>query len=151
MGTRLYPTTKNPRIIEILARVPEGTAAKLTAIENKYLEQSNQITERFNAAEKIGDEATLKECRIAWSEVELEKSQEIDRDDDLEALYHFELYGWGKVTNAAYALAIKHGDAEAGTIGSVTNINLVNQFLLAQGVTLPDEVKIEDLEGIGWS
>jgi len=38
MGTRLYPNTDDPRVLERLAVVPAGTHEKLAAIREKYAE-----------------------------------------------------------------------------------------------------------------
>jgi len=74
MGVRLYPTFDLASdIVEVLAGVPEGTAARLE---------------------------TFKSLKSTMPEEEW--YDKLYEDSDLHALDHFDVFGWGKLTGPAF-------------------------------------------------
>jgi hypothetical protein len=105
MGVRLYPNTKNPRNLEILAKVPEGTHEKLAALRVKY---------------KVDDP----NCNF----IDMERRYEAFHsevyavgNEHLDDLEHFLLFGWGKF-DLPYGVQL---DGLAGTFDDVETIKRV--------------------------
>lgn len=78
MGIRLYPNTTDPRKLEVLSQVSEGTYEKLMALEAKY-----------NFGNPSGDFFTYQTRMEQFHE-------EVSANNDLNNLHGFLLFGWGK-------------------------------------------------------
>ena len=123
MGTRLYPITKKPEIVEQLAEVPTGTYAALREFE---MDPENEYT--YGDMEK-------------GYEVHCRKSPEFHQLDG------FILYGWDKFNGAALGV-LKRWRLER-EMGRTTNPIIVRALINSMGIDLKG-VKIEDLEGLIW-
>jgi hypothetical protein len=73
MGVRLYPVGVADDVLEILAGVPEGTAARLKAL--------------IDLRSTMNDDA--------WYD-------KLYEDSDLHCLSSFDVFGWGKLTGPAF-------------------------------------------------
>ena len=122
MGIYVHPLTKDPVVLEQLAGVPQGTSARLRTIESQHpyhLTDEAQGQAMFDA---------------------------IVADDDLESLWHFELFGWGRISAALYAAVSNDGDY---CCGAVRTPAIVVRFVSLQAAAIGD-VPIAKLGGIGW-
>lgn len=107
MGIRLYPNTDNVAILEKLAGVKPGTAARLAEIETRHAAEIETAAheERYDLGYKH------------W--------QEIDADEDLGSYSHFMLYGWGKFDGAGIAI---------GECGSLNDLSEVATLFQRMGI-----------------
>ena len=122
MGTYVFPLTKDTAVLEQLAGVPQGTAARLRAIESQHpyhLTDDDQGQAMFDV---------------------------IVADNDLEALRSFELSGWGRISPEFYHAV---GGEDGGYCGNKNDPAEIARLLCLQGVALGG-VPIEKLGGIGW-
>jgi hypothetical protein len=136
MATRLYPHTKNTVIIEKLLGVPEGTALRHAALNEPFKQAKAKLNEGF-ADLTLEQQAERRREYMRLDEAEWDannSSEEIAKYDG------FLTFGWGRVVH-------RHCSEPSGYTNDPV---LVAQILRAQGVTLPPDVKIEDLEGLGW-
>ena len=141
MGTRIYPTTKNPAIIEILAGVPAGTHESLTRIT---LANERECSKAQDAGIDWGKIEEMKHHH--WKEL-----QEMPEG----LLDGFLTFGWGKFTREAYDEIrnnIPEGEDESWLWnGSTNNVGLIDSIMEAQGVDLEKlGVNPENLEGLCW-
>jgi hypothetical protein len=126
MGTRLYPITKNPQVIEKLAGVNPGTYEALDIFtrnpENEYTYDTTE--------EEYEDLCSRKPA--GWR-----------------ALEQFQTWGWNKFNGAALGVLKRWGlDREAG---STKNPIVVRALVTSMGIDLEGKgVKLEDLEGLVW-
>ena len=111
MATRLYPLTTNKANLEKLADVPEGTHSRLDALEAKTKLQDHFGSE-FHSA--------------------------LEADPDMQKLYHFNLFGWGRVQWPI-----------TDYCGSTTDPELVANMLADQGEATQKNLAL--CEGLGWS
>lgn len=110
MGVRLYPSTTDPRILEKLAGVPEGTTRRLEGFEGKK--------------STMGEEQ--------WHE-------ELFADEELHALLSFDLFGWGRLNRAASEfLTARDEDHVVGEVSGEAAAELMKLqgVVLPEGVTL---------------
>ncbi len=136
MATRLYPHTKNTAVIEKLLGVPEGTALRHTALNEPFKLAKAKLNEGF-AECSLEEQTARRREHYRLDEAEWEannSSEEIAKYDG------FLTFGWGRVVSRLCE----------GYSGFTDDPVKVAQILRAQGVTLPPDVKIEDLEGLGW-
>ncbi len=122
MGIYVYPLTKDPVVIEQLAGVPQGTSARLRALEAQF---PHRLTD-FAQEQALFDAVYL--------------------DDDLESLWSFELSGWGRISAEFFAAV---GGEDGNYCGSESDPAVIARLLRLQGDDLGD-VPIEKLGGIGW-
>lgn len=118
MGTRLYPSGEGWSE-EQLAKVPEGTAARLASLGT---------CPNDDAGER------------AWHDT-------IMCDDAMETLYHFQLFGWGRLNNPVYDWIIAHNlDPYCGEVtGQDAQV-----IMVLQGVNLSDE-EMAVIPSVSWS
>jgi hypothetical protein len=90
MGTRLFPNTNDPRVLERLAGVPEGTHEKVAAIREKYAELTRGETVNCT---------TVKELAEVEYDLESKEFDEIGADPNTEAYDDFIIFGWGRIPN----------------------------------------------------
>lgn len=124
----MYPLTKDEGVLERLAGVASGTAARLAEIEA--------------AAGVCPNDESAHEWHEALHDA-LYSEPDVDR-------YHgFLVFGWHRVKPfAVFALAW----AGLDPIGDVMlEPELVRVMLKGQEVVLPEDVALEALEGLGWS
>ena len=122
MGIYVHPLTKDTAVLEQLAGVPQGTSARLRAIESNY---PYHLTDA--AQEKAMFDAVV-------------------ADEELKSLWHFELFGWGLISAALYAAVGNDGDYCCGTVRTPAT---VVRFVSLQAAAIGD-VPIAKLGGIGW-
>jgi hypothetical protein len=141
MGTRIYPTTRNAAILEILAEVPAGTFDSLTKIR---LDNRAEI-ERL---QREGlDWVAIDEVKFQqWKKIQLLPEGGLDG---------FLTVGWGKFTSAAYEEIrnnIPEGeDKDWVWCGGTTDVGLIDSIMEAQGVNLERlGINPEDMEGLSW-
>jgi hypothetical protein len=141
MGTRIYPTTRNGNILEILAGVPAGTHASLT----KITLDNNAEVERL---QREGlDWVAIDEVKFQqWKKFQLLPEGGLDG---------FLTFGWGKFTNETYEIIkgnIPAGEDEEWVwCGGTTDVGLIDSIMEAQGVDLEKlGINPEDLEGLSW-
>lgn len=141
MGTRLYPTTQNAAIIEILAGVPAGTHESLTKIR---LENRAEVERLQREGGNYGD----------IQEVEYRQWQTLQEIPE-GRLDGFLTFGWGKLTYDAFDIVKAHipSDEDENWLwnGDTTNVGLVDSIMEAQGVDLEKlGINPEDMEGLCW-
>ncbi len=122
MGIYIHPLTKDAAVLEQLAGVPQGTSARLRALEAEHpchLTNEDQGQALFDA---------------------------IIADEDLETLWSFESFGWGNTSAESFAAV---GGEDGGYCRSESDPAVIARLLRLQGDNLGD-VPIENLGGIGW-
>jgi len=141
MGTRIYPTTRNGNILEILAGVPAGT---LESLKSLMVEQKEQIDKARSEGKDF-----VELDQIDYEHYKIRQS----RPEGL--LDGFLTFGWGKFTNETYELI--NGNIPAGEdkdwvwCGGTTDVGLIDSIMEAQGVDLEKlGINPEDLEGLSW-
>lgn len=112
MASRVYPITRNPRSLELLCGVPEGTAARMEQWEKDNPEPPMNDQE-------AGYQHYLKREAIP----------------EFSTLHHFQLFGWGRVRHdivgpETYSGEIKNG-AEADAFLHKHGVHLTPEQLLA--------------------
>lgn len=120
--TRLFPYTRKPETLELLAGVPAGTAAA-----------ADQLRQELDGLDTVDYDG--------W------KAAKEAAGADACALDTFNTFGWGRFRGWQAAEAAGHDPV----IGSTSDETLIAALLDAQGVSLPEGVTIADLEGVGWS
>ncbi|MBI4672428.1 MAG: hypothetical protein HY741_12290, partial [Chloroflexi bacterium] len=90
MGTRLYPNTNDPRVLERLAGVPEGTHEKLAAIREKYAELTREAQANCTTAEEF--------ARVEY-ELGSQEFDEISADPNTDVYDSLVTFGWGRIPN----------------------------------------------------
>lgn len=135
MGTQLYPNTHDPRVLERLAGVPEGTHKKLAAIREKYAELARGAQANCTTVEE-------------FAEVEYELgSQEFDEigaDPNTDAYDSVVTFGWGRIPN----LRLIDRDYDL-VVGNETQPDKVEAILKLQRVDLRD-VTLAEIGGVHW-
>jgi len=141
MGTRIYPTTRNGNILEILAGVPAGTFESLQTL---LTEQKAQMDKARNERKDF--------VELDQIDYEHYKARQ-NRPEGL--LDGFLTFGWGKFTNETYELI--NGNIPVGADedwlwnGGTTDVGLIDSIMEAQGVDLEKlGINPEDLEGLSW-
>ena len=141
MGTRIYPTTRNSSILEILAGVPAGTFESLQTL----------LTEQKNEIEKARSQGKdFVECDDLG--YEYYKARQ-NRPEGL--MDSFLTWGWGKFTTQTYEII--NGNIPAGEdkdwvwCGGTADVGLIDSIMEAQGVDLEKlGINPEDLGGLSW-
>jgi len=140
MGTRLYPKTTNPEILERLAQVHPGTYARLTALQGRYSNLASQLPT---------DESAFLRCeRLSYR-----LYKEVHRVEALASLDSFLTFGWGKLRGPVWDLLKKHPDMVDGDdiyCASCDDIDFCRNILLLQGVELPAGFSPDDFGGLCW-
>ena len=62
MGTRLYPKTTNPEILERLAGVPAGTYKLYRAIKDEHAERKAELERQWYAASTEEEKREIPVC-----------------------------------------------------------------------------------------
>lgn len=125
MGTRLFPRTSNPTVLEILACVPKGTSQKRTVVVNSPADVTPQLIQRVAVAvlaERRANVLMDEDLRIRWQnatvrEVYKEVASDLRRDFDYfryivddclnpewKKLDGFEMFGWGRLAAPSWYL-----------------------------------------------
>lgn len=139
MGIRLYPNTKNTTSLEKLARVPEGTAARLEALEGPYREKCREIQQRYDlltqeqAAERHALFAEQTQNDEAFYDALYEKGNE-----DINDYHCFLLFGWGK---------FRGGDGSCS--GRINDLDRARYLLHLNGINFMPGIA-ELAEGVHW-
>lgn len=124
MATRLYPNITSVESLELLARVPFGTHARLRALEDRHPDRHKS------------DDAFY-----IWYD-------ELQEDVDLSRLEAFESQGWGRVSGEFVKLAEAAGyQSSHGQVELSKAKDLVVALLQANGI--PDIV-LHHISGIRW-
>ena len=135
MGTRLYPNTNDPRVLERLAGVLEGTHEKLAAIREKYAELIRNAPANCTTVEELaGVEYDLQSKEFD----EIRDDQKVDTYDD------FVTFGWGRIPNLR--LIDRGYDL---VVGNETQPDKVEAILKLHQVDLND-VTITEIGGVHW-
>lgn len=135
MATRLYPHTKNTAVLEKLADVPAGTAAQHEEINRKFKEAKEALNVGF--AECSEDEQARR--RREHFRIDEEEWNANNDAPNVGTYDGFLTFGWGRVNPLC-----------DGYSGFTDDPVQVAAILKGQGVTLPEGMKIEELEGLGW-
>lgn len=150
MGTRLYPRTSNPAVLELLAGVPAGTHARLAVLDSKYEKLRKLISSRLKGDLDEAEETDF----IRHERLSYRRHKEIVRDENLNSLHNLLLFGWGKVRSAVYELLEKHPDMldEDGDVycNSCEDTGFCRDILARQGVELPAGFDPVELKGLCW-
>lgn len=149
MGTRLYPRTRNPAVLELLAGVPAGTYARLAALDSKYEKLRKLISSHLKGDLDDAEETDF----IRHENLSYRRHKEIVRDENLSSLHNLLLFGWGKVRSAVYELLEKHPDMLDGDdiySGSCEDTGFCRDILARQGVELPAGLDPAELKGLCW-
>ena len=132
MGTRLYPNTKNPTILEKLAGVPADTHKLWLIIETDRVEHKQHLERLWEQGQHSRND--LWRINEDFSE---KLYYRIKENPDVDQLDSFIMYGWGKI------------QFNGGCSGEHTDSYNVDQVLFWQGVDL-NGVTLEELEGVYW-
>lgn len=155
MATRLYPDTTDDVLLERLARVPVGTAAKLRAFE-----------EERRAAEPVEDQRNRTLVRLlewtgkvdpdvhydqAFLDAGFRTADLLREQPDLDTLAHFRLFGWGRLS--AFASEAVEAAGLEPVCGGTRDRALVRRLVFLQGrIPNPHEVlAILEAAGVGLS
>ena len=141
MGTRIYPTTRNGNILEILAGVPAGTFESLQTL---LTEQKAQMDKARNERKDF-----VELDQIDYEHYKVRQN----RPEGL--LDGFLTFGWGKFTNETYELINGNIPVGADTdwvwCGGTKDVGLIDSIMETQGVDLEKlGINPEDLEGLSW-
>jgi hypothetical protein len=169
MGTRLYPRTENPAVLEKLACVPTGTMRRLRSAKAQLITTRKGVRYYLVAGKSqlvaVRNHSDMEEV---WDA----DFQAVYADDHLSALDHFLSYGWGKFSPSASDFLLSIGQKDEGgnwliygnldnpehieTLLSLTRIrkghtNLRNDAIVMQPSTnifaAPTIVPITELQG----
>ncbi len=135
MGTRLYPNTNDPRVLERLAGVPKGTHEKLAAIREKYAELARGAQANCTTAEEF--------ARVEY-DLDSKEFDEISADPNTDAYDSLVTFGWGRIPN--FRLIDRNYDL---VVGSESQPDKVEAILKLQRVDLND-VTIAEIGGVHW-
>lgn len=135
---RLYPATEDPRLLEVLASVPAGTAAQLQA-----LSAERQAAERLAA--RLGERAL--------SAAEDETAELIAADPDLRRLHALRTEGWGRIPSLGRRMIAASGLAsDAGGTDQPDTVRLIllTQFGPGPRVAQTASLLLQDGGGLWW-
>ena len=135
MGTRLYPNTQDPRVLERLVSVPEGTHEKLAAIREKYAELTRKASANCTTAEELAE---------AEYDLQSKEYDEISAHPNTDAYHNFITFGWGRIPN--FRLIDRNYDL---VVGNETQPDKVEAILKLHQVDLND-VTIAEIDGVHW-
>ena len=138
MATRLYPRTKDKKIIAQLAGI-KGDASSAW----KSYKEIRRVEKAFGAlAAGVGEPFGCGEFDEASYDLYVLRSE-----SEAGPLFRFDLSGWGRIAVSSEWLEsrgfVSYGDA-------TKDPEVVEEILRAQGVELPRDVKTESLEGLYW-
>jgi hypothetical protein len=135
MGTRLYPKTNDPRVLERLAGVPQGTHEKRTAIREKYAELAREASANCATAEEL--------AQVKY-DLDSQEFDEIGADPKTDAYDSFVTFGWGRICD------FRHIDRgyDLGA-GSETQPDKVEAILELHRVDL-NGVTLAEIGGVQW-
>lgn len=174
MGTRLYPRTENPAVLEKLACVPTGTMRRLRSAKAQLITTRKGVRYYLVAGKS---ELVAVRNHSDMEEVWDADFQAVYADDNLSALDNFLSYGWGKFSPDAsdFLVSIGHKDEggdwmsytgnldnpeHIGTLLSLMRIrkghtNLRNDAIVVHPSTnifaAPTIVPITELQGVYWA
>jgi hypothetical protein len=169
MGTRLYPRTENPAVLEKLACVPSGTMCHQSSAHRYAKGVRYYLVAGKSELVAVRNHSDMEEV---WDA----DFQAVYADDNLAALDHFLSYGWGKFSPDAsdFLVSIGHKDEggdwmsytgnldnpeHIGTLLSLMRIrkghtNLRNGAIVIRPSTnifaAPTIVPITELQGVYW-
>ena len=134
MGTRLYPNTENPAILEKLAGVPAGTYSSWNEFKLESANNKKHLQELFDQGHDRNELCRMSD-RFAG-----EQYDRMTENPDVSQLDRFILFGWGKI------------QFDGGCSGEHTDAYNVDQVLFWQGIGSDDlnGVTLEELEGVHW-
>jgi len=136
MGTRLYPNTQDPRVLERLAGVPAGTHEKLAAIREKYAELAREAKANCTTVEEFAE---------VEYELDSQEFDEISVDPNTDAYDSFVIFGWGRIPN--FRLIDRDYDL---VVGNETQPDKVEAIFKLQRVDLKG-VTLAEIGGVHWS
>ena len=174
MGTRLYPCTENPAVLEKLACVPTGTMRRLRSVKAQFITTRKGVRYYLVAGKS---ELVAVRNHSDMEEVWEADFQAVYADDHLSALDNFLSNGWGKFSPDAsdFLVSLGHKDEggdwmsyaghldnpeHIGTLLSLTrirkgHINLRNDAIVVHPSTnifaAPTIVPITELQGVYWA
>ena len=131
MATRLYPLSKDETLLERLAGVAPGTAAALRAFEAN-----------------LPPKPPRHDDHAAWAKWDGAHFDALSVRPELDALEHFRVFGWHRVTPRVLALLRTYGLEPADD--ATQTPEHVAALLAAQGVVLPEHVTPAELGGLTW-
>lgn len=139
MGTRLYPNTTDPIIMEKLLHLQPGTHRRLLELQEPFTARQKARTLAFEG--KV-DAATAHKLRHEYEDDQFELWNLLNREENKQegTLDNFLTYGWGR---PASSLVTDYSGCEKDT-------ERVRRILFEQGVVLPADVNVEDLDGLHW-
>jgi hypothetical protein len=174
MGTRLYPRTENPAVLEKLACVPTGTMRRLRSAKAQLISTRKGVRYYLVAGKSqlvaVRNPSDMEEVWDAEFQV-------VYADDNLSALDHFLSYGWGKLSRDAsdFLVSLGHKDEggdwmsyagnldnpeHIGTLLSLTRIRKGHTTLRKDAIVIhpstnffaaPTVVPITELQGVYWA
>ena len=146
MGTRLYPNTKNKKVLEALCMVQEGTYEELKASYAKHAQVMQDLNSAYLAAISCG--ANPNNIRVLMFEEEETHYNQIAENKDTKQLDNFLVFGWGKLTSQAAAIASELAEVHYGQVSCTIQ---TARMLKAQRVNLPKTISIKQVEGLCWN
>ena len=146
MGTRLYPKTENPKVLESILGVPSGTYSEYKRIETEGRAELASIQEVFEAAVSVG--AELEPIRWMYSSAQDKNYDALNATPELGAMDHFITLGWGKLSSSVWSFLnfLNKDDCGDGT----EKPEEIEEILRRHGVVLPEGTSAKDLEGLYW-
>lgn len=131
MATRLYPNTRNPRVLEQLAGVPAHTS-KLLPVFDRIEVLAGRIDGLTRNRFDLGYKAFCLRHRFPA----------------VARLKNFLMFGWGRFRAPNWYWEVTKEERYAGSTDSFLEMLKLLRF---QEVELPETLSVFDLEGLHWS
>jgi hypothetical protein len=141
--TYLYPLTKNQAVLEILAAVTAGTAQAWATFEAPFRRRGMQLA-KFGSGSP-GTKSTELKAHVETYRAALAEHPELEKFD------RFMATGWG-ATNAGTDVILDELEENGNTDWELPPIesDLIGRILQSQNIVLPDNITLEELEGLRW-
>lgn len=137
MGTRLYPSTKDQRVLERLAGVPAGVGHTADIVDTVINAVKKSICELM---QEQSDETFTRHAHWILNKIS-ESMFDIELNLGIREYSNFLTYGYGKV----------NPEVCEGYAGEEKDILKVKAILDKHDVRLPKGVDIRELDGLHWS
>lgn len=146
MATHLYPNTSCPKILEVLAGVPEGTHALILKILSKHNVEMQDLNNLYLAALSCGAATKKIEDQIFIAEENYHNT--LTASSETKRLDKFLVFGWGTLSTKACSALSAFGTPNFGELSCPIQTELV---LSAQGIKLPANITVNQIEGLTWN
>jgi hypothetical protein len=134
MSVRLFPKTKNARVLAKLVDVSERAWMRMESYDAARAAFDRETKElAFGVRDEMGE---------AWWNM-------IRYDGSAYCAYIFKTQGWGRLNESARAL-IKMYELDPDIGGNTNDPLFIGALLNIMHIYMPDDIRIDDLEGLEW-